>query len=166
MANWLVSFFHYVCTYSILCTLEPAMGPTIYWGRLLIMKFQFAGARTEIYNFWCHCFLWFLPLPNIIIAFAFALILAYDVACDVNCIINIIVQSELLLIACEVIDMFSLILGFWSFSMIIAYDISSYTVGSEHTPYPQRKRCQTLCLSMMTFAFPVSFSLQLCPHLI
>ena len=60
------------------------------------------------------------------------------VACDVNCTINIIMQSELLLIACEVIDIFFLILGFWSFSMIIAYDDNSYTVESEHTPYPQR----------------------------
>ena len=40
-------FFHSVCTYSILCTMEPAMEPIIYWGRLLIMKFQFAGAMAN-----------------------------------------------------------------------------------------------------------------------
>jgi len=67
-------------------------------------------------------------------------------------------QSELLLIACEVLDIFFLILGLSSLCVTIACDVGLYTFGSEHTPYSQRWHCQTLCLSVMIFASPVSLS--------
>ena len=178
MVNLLVRFFPALCTYSILCTLEPPMGPTIYWSHFLIMKSEVALCRDNrqrdnnkfclLYSTnWCSdptplisdgtvhvflpdidglysrepnlkcrasdviasdgfslCLIWSLPL-------VLRSIFAYDHC--LWCQLHIIVQSELLPIARELIDIFFLILGLWSMSVIIACEVRLYAFGSEHT---------------------------------
>jgi hypothetical protein len=58
------------------------------------------------------------------------------------------VQSELLLIAREVIDIFFLILGLSSLSVIVAGEVRLHTFGCEHTPFPQIALSAILLLSV------------------
>ena len=41
------SIFLPLFTYSVLCTLEPTMGATVYWDRLLITKFGVVLCRDN-----------------------------------------------------------------------------------------------------------------------
>ena len=71
-------------------------------------------------------------------------------------------QFELLLIACEVLDIFFLILGLSSLCVTIACDVGLYTFGSEHTLFQEMALSDTFVCDDFCFSCFFEFSLQLC----
>jgi hypothetical protein len=140
MVNWLFMFFFAsLCAYSILCALEAPMRGSIYClfsqttMRLeLALNYEMLSSGHLACDDFLHCLLWSLAL-------VFRSYLLMIIACDVND--RKIVQSQLVFTACEVIEMFLLILGLWSLSVIVTSDVKLCHVGSERMPYSQILHC-------------------------
>lgn len=141
MVNWsFLFFFPSLCTYSVLWTLEAPMRGPIYW----LQSNDYAiGITSSLWDvtFWWRCLWWFPSFSTLIIGFGSPLRLAYDrcLWCQWshNCAIWACVHRLWS-------NIFLLILGLLSLSVIIASGAKLWTVGSEHMPYSQRLHCRTL----------------------
>lgn len=127
--------FYFVCFGAFLLLLWQLR----QWSQYKSVQWSYTvrlGGNAVNVQLLMHFLWWFRPLPNLIIPFGFTLTLAYDHW--LWCQQRIIVESELQLIAHEMIDIFSLIICLWSLSVVIACVIRLYTFDYEHTPYSQR----------------------------
>lgn len=120
---------------------------SIYCLLALLIRSDSLPLKLASYGVACHDFIHSLLWSSTLVFQSdMLMIIVYDVN---N---HIIVQSKIVLTACEVVNMFLFIIGLWSLSLTVASDVKLRTVVSEHWPYSQRLYCQTLCLSVIVFA--------------
>lgn len=120
---------------------------SIYCLLALLIRSDSLPLKLASYGVACHDFIHSLLWSSTLVFQSDVLMI---IVYDVNN--HIIVQSKIVLTACEVVNMFLFIIGLWSLSLTVASDVKLRTVVSEHWPYSQRLYCQTLCLSVIVFA--------------